>query len=278
MSWLALLLHLGLIAVAGPVLRGVSGRWRSGAAVAQPWRDLVRLWRKSGVAPAGASFVFGAAPAVSLGAAAVAAVLVPSFTLGMPTGGMADIVVVVGLLALSQAVLALAGHDVGAGLAGRRAMAGGVGAVPVLMLVALAAMLLAGSANIDAAAAAVRDGGAGARMSGGLAGAAAFGVMLGERAAPMGAYAGRLRALAVVAEGLQRVVMLSVVADLALPFGMAAAGSGVGAWGIGIVCWVLKVGALGAVAAAIGPGRLPLRAAALAAGLAVVLASVQGAA
>ena len=283
MSWVLLLLHAGLLAGGALLLEGVTGRWREGAAVQQPWRDLVRLWRKRGVAPAGASFVFQGAPAVSLGAMVVAGVLVPSFALGMPTAAGADLVVVVGLLLLSRGAWALAGYDAGAGavFSGQRAMARGMGGVSVLMLVALAVVLLAGVANVDAGAAAVHDGGLGARLAGVLAGAAVFGVLLRERAA-IGAYGGKARAVALGSAWLGRVVVLSLVADLALPFGLAPTRGGVVAGMVGVGCWVLKIGVLGGVAVLVGPARLALpvtlAASASAAVVAVVVASAQGAA
>ncbi len=287
MSWAALALHAVLMAAAVPVLAGASGwvaarvRGVAPPPVWQAWRDLVRLWRKSGVRPAGASLVFAGAPSASLAAACVAVVLVPSFGLGMATAPWADLVVVAGLLALSRAALALAAYDAGwaaEAQAGGRAMAARLGVAPVLLLVALELWLVSGGTNLDAAVAAVRDGGPGARLGGALAGAALFLSALGGGDGVLPPFAGRQRAVAVAAGHVRRVVVLSMAGALLLPVGVAAAGAGVLGWGFGLVCWVAKMGVLGGLEAAAGPWRPALAVAALLVLIAVALGGVQGAA
>lgn len=282
MGWLALLLHGVLIAGMALALAGVLARARAGRRgeapphVGQAWRDLVRLWRKGGTAPAGASFVFGAAPAVAVGSAGAAALLVPSFTVGMATAGMEDVVVVAGLLGLSRAAVALAAHDAGSAVAvfgGGRMMLARLGATPVVLLVAMALVMLSGGTNLDAAALAVRDGGALARVAGGLAGLAVLAAGQ-EPAWPMAAFGGRQRALLELAGHLRLVAVVSLTVAVGLPFGL---GSGPEGWAVGLACWTLKVGVVGLVAVATGrPGAVVLRGAALLAVAAVMLAVVQG--
>lgn len=283
MGWLALPLHAALVAVAALMLAGLraraAARWRGveGPALAQPWHDLVRLWRKHSVLPAGAPALFAAAPLVSLALAGVAALLVPSFTLGMATAPAADLVLLGALLAASRAVLLLAAWDAGAALAVQaagRTLAARLGLAPVLLLAGLAALLLCGSTNLDAAVLAVRDGGTGARFAGLLAGAALFALALLPQTDP-GPWSGRLRGLAVLSGHLRDLVALAVVAAVGCPFGLAA---GPEAWPVGLACWVLKLGVLGLLATAIGTPRHALRAAALLALMAVVVAGTQGAA
>ena len=114
MPGLALLLHAALVAVMAPTLDGllrqVQARIGNQAPPPwqQPWRDLVRLWRKPGLTPVGGWFVFAAAPPVALGAAATAALLVPAFTAAMGTAGAADLIVVAALLTLSRMAPAIA--------------------------------------------------------------------------------------------------------------------------------------------------------------------------
>lgn len=286
MPALLLVLHAALVAVAAPVLDGwmrqAAARWRgeAGPPWDQSWRDLVRLWRKPAMAPAGASFVFAGAPAVALGAAVVAALLVPGFSLGMATAGAADLVVVAGLLGLSRAVVALAAYDVGSTpvvFAGARVMAARVPAEPVLLLVALAALLLSGGTNVDAVAAAVRDGGPGLRAAAVLVGVALMGLAAHEGGVPPG-FGGRQQAMLMAAGQVRRVVLLALVLAVGAPFGMAGVGAGVAAWVVGVACWVLKMGVLGAVLAGLGPHRALLAAAALLALIAAVLLAVQGSA
>lgn len=284
MNWLALLLHAGLGLAAAPALESLMRRagasWRGEAPppVAQPWRDLVRLWRKTASVPTGASFVLAAGPVGAAACAVAAFLLVPSFTLGMAQAAGSDLVVVVGLLAASRAALALAAHDSGWAVqaqAGASAMAARLGAAPVLLVVAMALVLLSGGTNLDAAAAAVRDGGAGAHAVGLLAGAALLGVMAAERDVPFH-LPGRLGALDQAAAQLRLVTGLALAAAVALPFGTAPAGSGALAWLAGAACWALKLGVLALLAAALRGWRLVLPAAALLALVAVAVASVQG--
>src|SRR3954463_6982485 len=108
MGVLALVPHIALMLLAAPLLAGLLGP----AAPAQPWRDLRRLFRKPGIWPEDAG-PFAAAPVVSLGATLAACVLVPSFTLGMATAPIGDLVLIAMLFGLSRAAVVLAGFDAG---------------------------------------------------------------------------------------------------------------------------------------------------------------------
>ena len=239
-----------------PVLEGwmrVVRAWIRGEAAApwqQAWRDLVRLWRKPAMAPAGASFVFLGAPAVALGAAVVAALLTPGFCLGMATGEASDLVVVAGLLGLSRAVSAVAAFDVG----GRavwvegRETAAWAPALSVLLLAALVVVLLSGGTALDAAGAAVRDGAGSARIAGALTGFALLTVFsCSEHGVREAGLSGRAAAVLVGAGQVRRVVGLSVAALVGMPFGVSDAGAGLGAGAVGVACWMLKLGVLAAV-------------------------------
>jgi formate hydrogenlyase subunit 4 len=90
---------------------------RLGASPLQPYRDLRRLWGKSGVDPDGAGPIYRLAPA------AVAACLLAALAV-VPVGGRSgewglghDALVVVGLLALARFALAAATWDTGNGFA-----------------------------------------------------------------------------------------------------------------------------------------------------------------
>ena len=116
----ALLLHAALVLAAAPVLAGALRlararlEGRRGPPLSQGWRDLARLSRKRPVLAQDASWVFAAVPGVCATATVAAALLVPSFALGMATAPLSDLLVVAGLLALARCVLALAGLDAGA--------------------------------------------------------------------------------------------------------------------------------------------------------------------
>ena len=129
---------------------------RTGASPLQPWRDLLRLLRKQTVLAESASNVTIDAPVVCAAATAVAACLVPSFTLGMTLAPFADLLLIAGLLMAARASLALAAMDAGTatgGMAASRTMLLGCLAEPALLLVLFVLALLAGSLDLDVVAA-----------------------------------------------------------------------------------------------------------------------------
>ncbi len=304
----SLLLHTALMLAGAPLLAGVQARvrarllGRAGPPLAQPWRDLVRLWRKRPVLPVLASWLFEGAPFARLAAVLVAALLVPSFALGMATAPASDLLVLAGLLAVDRCALALAGYETGTALGGMgasRITLAAVWAAPATVLVILLLTTLAGTSNLDAICAALQDAPQGLAVAW-LPAAAALAIVGfatarreqgGPPLASMGdaaalEYSGPALAVITFAEQLRTLVWISLLAALVLPFGLAPGGAGPLAWSIGIVAWVGKVGALGVAVAvldtvAAGPSvaRVPAAlgiAAALAFLAAVFLFASQG--
>lgn len=291
---LTLTLHAALMLTAAPVLAGLRAlvrarlSGRAGPPLLQPWRDLERLLRKQPVLPETASWLFTAAPIVCLAVAIAAAMLVPSFALGMATAPLADLVLLAGLLATGRFTLALAGYESGTALGGMgasRIMTAAVCGEPATLLVILVLATLARSSNLDAIGAMLREGPrglswivAGAALA--IVGFTAIGRRAGgpalslvDRAAALD-YSGRYLAMIDYAGQLGALAALSVFAALFLPFGIAASGAGLLAWAVGIAAWMLKMGALGICLAAldaIGPG-LALARVPAALGIAAVLA------
>ena len=138
------LLQVLLIAAGAPVLLGVMRQvrarleGRAGAGVLQPWRELRKLLAKQRIRPDGTSVVFTAAPLVLAGTTLVVAAVVPVVTVASPLDRAADLFAVVGLLMLGTVALALAGLDTGTAF-------GGMGSSREMMIAALAepAILLA---------------------------------------------------------------------------------------------------------------------------------------
>jgi len=143
-GWIVAGLQALLYAAMGPLLVGwirkVKARLqnRRGASVLQPYRDLRKLFSKEARVGHTASPLFRIAPYVVFVATWLAACTVPLIAAEMPTTAMADIIVLVGLLALARFFLALAGMDVGTAF-------GGMGASREMLVSALAepAMLIA---------------------------------------------------------------------------------------------------------------------------------------
>jgi len=143
-AWLAAAAQMLLYLLLAPLLVGwirkVKARLqnRRGAPVLQPYRDLRKLLFKEVRVAHTASPVFRMAPYVVFVATWMAAATVPLLTVQLPTAAMADIIVLVGLLALARFFLALAAMDVGTAF-------GGMGASREMLVSALAepAMLMA---------------------------------------------------------------------------------------------------------------------------------------
>jgi formate hydrogenlyase subunit 4 len=277
-----LVLHAALIVMAVPAVSCVLGVLRArlagriGPALLQPVRDWQRLLRKQPVLPESASPVLLAAPLVSVTALAAAALLVPSFALGMATAPVADLIVLAGLLAASRVATALGALDSGTalgGVAAARAMSLAALTEPVLLLAVFVVASMAGSANLDAVAGALREGGSGLRVSLGLALVAVAIVALVEagrfqaRGSTLGlgmdtsylSLSGWHLAVAEYAAGLRLVVWLSLLLAMFVPAGIAPAGAGLLAWIAGLLAWVVKMAVLTAGLALIEAGRPALR-------------------
>ncbi len=143
-AWGLVLLQALLYAVLGPLLVGWVRKVkallqnRRGAPVLQPYRDLRKLLVKETRVAHTASPLFRAAPYIVFVSTWLGAATVPLIAVDLPTAAIADIIVLVGLLALGRFFLALAGMDVGTAF-------GGMGASREMLVSALAepAMLMA---------------------------------------------------------------------------------------------------------------------------------------
>lgn len=269
----SLLLHAALLLAVAPLLAGAQAQvrarllGRAGPPLMQPWHDLVRLSRKRPVLPGPESWLFEGAPFACLSALVVAALLVPSFALGMATAPVADLIVLAGLLALDRCALALAGYETGTALGGMgasRVMLAAVWAAPPAALLILLLATLAGTSNLDAACAALREAppGLAAVWVPAAAALAIIGFVMAGRglggppltlmqdAAALD-YSGPALAMVTYAGQLRTLVWISLVAALVLPFGLAPGGAGPLAWGVGVAAWIAKAGALGMAVAAL---------------------------
>jgi len=102
------------------VMRQVRARMegRRGAGIGQPWRDLRKLLGKEAITPRGTSEMFRAAPVLLVAMTLVVAVVAPFVTTESAIPPVADLFVVVALLAHGTVVLALAGIDTGTAFGG----------------------------------------------------------------------------------------------------------------------------------------------------------------
>jgi formate hydrogenlyase subunit 4 len=288
------LLHIGLIAVAAPTLVGlcawfearISGRGgftgrggltgRGGPPLLQPWRELLRLSRKHGVMAESASAVSRCAPLACLAATAVAACLIPSFTLDMIFAPLGDLVAIAGLLAVAWTSLALAAVDAGTaqgGMDASRTMSLFCLSEAALLLVAFVLALLTGSLNLDLIASQQMEVGLNWPAGLALAFAALVLITVADTIPSPGEFSGMDLALIEAASALRLLVWFDLIGVMFLPFGMTSADAGPAGWLLGIVCWLVRLvvfaAALSLARAMLG--RFRLRRAARVLGVAVAI-------
>lgn len=249
---LAQVLHCGLVLLAAPTMSGLL-RWiearlagLSGPLPLQPWHDLIRLTRKQTKAAENASALFEAAPPAVLAATALAASMVPSFSTGMLSAGMADLLLLAGLIALPRASLALAALDTGTargGLAAARAMSLTCFVDPALFLAILALGILGGTTNLDLLVGFQRLGMLQPSSACALAAVSlgAVAVASADLSDLLTEFSGVDLAIVSLAEDLRLLFWLNLIAALFLPIGMANAAAGPVAWIAGLLLWALKL-------------------------------------
>ena len=124
---------------------------RPGPSPLQPYRELARLWQKSGVAPQPRTVIYELAPPLVAGSLVLALVMLPvgGRSPGWPVGH--DALVLVGLLALGRFAITLAAWDTGGGFGLMGASRDLTFAVPVeavLLLVVVVVSLPVGSTSL----------------------------------------------------------------------------------------------------------------------------------
>jgi formate hydrogenlyase subunit 4 len=268
LPFVAQVLHILLILAAAPTLAGVTG-WlearlngQSGPPIPLPWRELIRLSRKTPAMLESTSAVSHVAPAIGFGVTLTAAILVPSFALFTTLSPVADVVVIVSLLALARATTALATLDSGGGRSGLRQQSASALAVivePAAMLSVLAVALMAGTLNLDSMIAQQREGMLMPAAASLIALIALGTILVTDTALPDDSLGGIELALALAAGWLRRLTWIDLIGGIFLPVGIASADSGPLAWLIGLGVWLVKLIAIVLALAALSAlfGRIP---------------------
>ncbi|QTE31395.1 NADH-quinone oxidoreductase subunit H [Pengzhenrongella sicca] len=245
---------------------------RAGAGVGQPWRDLRKLFRKQQVTPRGTTVVFALAPAIAAGSTLLIAAIIPLVALGSPLDGAADLFGVVGLLFLGTVALTLAALDTGTafgGMGSSREITIAALVEPTILLAVFALSVPAHSANLAAIVTATAgDPGQVLTVSSVMAFVALVIVIIAETGrlpvdnpsthleltmiheAMILEYAGPKLALVEWASGMRLTVLLGLLANLFLPWGIAPADPTVLEVLVGLLAIALKVAVLAAVLAA----------------------------
>jgi formate hydrogenlyase subunit 4 len=260
-----LLVNLALALLLAPLLNGViktaKAGWqnRRGPGMLQPWYDIVKYLSRESVVSEHASWLFTSAPYVYFAAHLLAAGLVPTVIARSPLGGVGDVVMLVGLLALARFALALAALDTGSNFGGMgtsRELAFAALVEPALLLALFALALPAGSTALGAL---VGDGTVSVAQA--LALAALFIVAVAETGripvdnpdthleltmaheGMLLEYAGRPLGLLLWAMHIKQLVVLSLLAALLFPWGIARDATA-GALLVGSVSYLVKLGLL----------------------------------
>ncbi|MFL5289071.1 MAG: NADH-quinone oxidoreductase subunit H [Rhodopila sp.] len=284
------ILHGALMIAAAPLAAGAVDRLAArfagcaGPPWLLPWTNLVRLTRKTPVERETGSPAMRFAPAVAFGATASAAALVPSFTLDMALFPLADMLVIVSLLAIARVAGVLSALDSGAALPGLAAQRNAAAAVPAeaaLLVAVFALALMGGSLNLNAIIGQRGDPGL-LPPAAAVAVAALLALAVADSAPRDPALDQSLTdtGLAVLqfADWLRRLVWIDLIGALVVPFGLSAVPSPAD-WVTGFAGWAVRLGAciVGLAAAQTVLGTLPARRArelTMAAGLLALVAAV----
>jgi formate hydrogenlyase subunit 4 len=272
MSGVATLLQVVAVLALAPLvvggMRQIRARLegRAGGGVGQPWRDLRKQLRKQQITPHGTTVIFALAPAVVAGTTLLIAAILPLITLGSPLDPAADLFGVVGLLFLGTVALTLAGLDTGTafgGMGSSREITIAALVEPTILLAVFALSVPGKSANLAAIVQATADH-PGQLVSPGslLAFVALVIVIIAETGrlpvdnpsthleltmiheAMVLEYAGPRLAMVEWASAMRLTVLLGLVANLFLPWGVAGADPTLLGVLIGFVVISVKIAAL----------------------------------
>jgi formate hydrogenlyase subunit 4 len=234
---------------------------RRGPPLLQPYRDLLRLIRKEAVIADNASWLFRSGPYMIFAATWVAAALVPTFATGLTFSWAADLIAITALIGSARFFLALVGMDVGTsfgGIGSSREMMFASLAEPAMIMIVFTVALVAGSTQLSNVAAYML-GHASLRVSLGLALVALIIVAVAENAripvdnpathleltmvheAMVLEYSGRHLAMIELAAAVKLLLYVSLIACIFVPWGLAPAGAGLGAYAIGLATYLAKL-------------------------------------
>ena len=270
--------QVAVVGAGGPLLIGLMRQvrarmeGRAGAGLAQPWRDVRKLLRKEAITPRGTGPAFRAAPVMLMATALVPAAVAPFVTTASPLDRAADLIVVVALLALGTVTLALAALDTGTafgGMGASREMTVLALVEPTILLAVFALSIRVGSTNLAAIVTSTLHDPLRVVSPASLLAAVALAVvtiaetgrlpvdnpsthleltMIHE--AMILEYAGPDLALIEWASAMRLTVLLGLLANLFLPWGIATAASGPAGLAIAVAAFAVKVALLGAGLAA----------------------------
>lgn len=241
-----------IVVFAAPLLSGWVAQcraWlqnRSGPGIAQPYRNLAKLLRKDTLLAHNASPLFRGVPYILLGCMVLVAGIVPVLATDLPFAPAADVIALVGILALARVFVALAAMDIGTAfgsMGARREMLVAFLAEPALLMVFFTASLISQSTSLTTIVETLAHREFVLYPSMAFAAVAFVMVLLAENAripvdnpathleltmiheAMILEYSGRHLALIEWASSIKLMLYMSIGIALFLPFGIAEAGN-----------------------------------------------------
>ncbi len=246
---------------------------RAGGGIGQPWRDLRKQLRKQQITPRGTTIVFALAPAVVAGSTLLIAAIVPVIAVGSPLDPAADLFGVVGLLFLGTVVLTLAGLDTGTafgGMGSSREITIAALVEPTILLAVFALSVPGQSANLADIVLATTANPTQVLSPGSVMAFVALSIVIIAEAGRLPVdnpsthlevtmiheamvleYSGPRLALVEWASGMRLTVLLALLANLFLPWGIAGADPSLLAVLLGVAAITVKVALLAGVLAAV---------------------------
>src|SRR3989338_10988008 len=109
-----ILAHIGVVMILAPLLPGLAAKTRAfltgrrGPPLLQPYYDIGKLFRKGNVYSTTTTWIFQAAPIVSLAAVIASSILIPMGSLKAPVNFWGDVIVFVYLYGLARFFMIIA--------------------------------------------------------------------------------------------------------------------------------------------------------------------------
>ena len=260
-------LQMLLVLALAPLLLGFTRKVkarllrRRGPPVLQPYRDLLKLFRKEAVLADSASWLFRSGPYMIFAATWVAAALVPTFATGLIFSWVGDLIAIIALVGSARFFLALVGMDVGTsfgGIGSSREMMFASLAEPAMIMIVFTVALVAGSSQLSFVASFMQAH-ASLRVSLGMALIALIIVAVAENAripvdnpathleltmvheAMVLEYSGRHLAMIELAAAVKLLLYVSLIACIFFPWGLAPPNGDLAAYATGAAAYLVKL-------------------------------------
>ena len=284
---LAILLQTLLLLLLAPLVSGIIKNWKAklqNRRGPRPWQvylDLAKFLRKDMVISEHASWIFSFAPYVLFTSALLAGLMVPTLATPAHLSLFGGALALIGLLALGRFFLALGGLDPASafgGMGSSRDMTLSAIAEPALMLAIFTVAITAGSTDLSQICRSTQS--ATWRLLNPahvLAFAAMFVVLLAETGripvdnpathleltmvheAMLLEYSGRFLALMEWGASIKQLVLMTLLANVFVPVGLAVSEAGPGALALSLLAYLAKLLALAAAVVLVETTNAKLR-------------------